>query len=310
MSLLKKQQSPYLLVTTKKEDVLTNKFLDVSSIKTTDQDEADTRIILHLWHAVENGHTAAYVRTVDSDIVVLCIHFFPKLQGLLELWVGYGKGKHFSVLPIHQICQQLSPQVCKAILFFHAYTGSDLTSSFKDIGKKTAWNAWTNDNAVTETMVELTTNPQMFKEDSAHMQILEKFTVRLYSKDSSINTINDARRHMFTQKLMSLERIPPTQAALFQHVKRTLLVSSFIWGKCLNREINLPSPNEYGWEWNERLKIWMPFWTTLKDVSSACSMLLHCSCLKACKGNCKCFKNSLRCTPLCRCEGGCLNTEP
>ena len=157
-------------------------------------------------------------------------------------------------------------------------------------------------------MVELTTIPQMFKEDSAHMQILEKFTVRLYSKDSSINTINDARRHMFTQKLMSLERIPPTQAALFQHVKRTLLVSSFIWGKCLNREINLSCPNEYGWELNERLKIWMPFWTTLKDVSSACSMLLHCSCLKACKGNCKCFKNSLRCTPLCRCEGGCLNT--
>ena len=30
----KTQQSPYLLVTTKKEDVLTNKFLDVSSIKT------------------------------------------------------------------------------------------------------------------------------------------------------------------------------------------------------------------------------------------------------------------------------------
>ena len=169
----KTQQSPYLLVTTKKEDVLTNKFLDVSSIKNTDQDEADTRIILHLWHAVENGHTAAYVRTVDSDIVVLCIHFFPKLQGLLELWVGYGKGKHFSVLPIHQICQQLSPQVCKAILFFHAYTGSDLTSSFKDIGKKTAWNAWTNDNAVTETMVELTTNPQMLKEDSAHNNRIE-----------------------------------------------------------------------------------------------------------------------------------------
>ena len=88
----------------------------------------------------------------------------------------------------------------------------------------------------------------------------------------------------------------------------TLLVSAFIWGKCLNRKINLPSPDDYGWEWNDRLQLWMPFWTTLKDVSSACSMLLHCSCKKACRGNCKCFKHSLRCTPLCRCEGGCSNT--
>ena len=79
-------------------------------------------------------------------------------------------------------------------------------------------------------------------------------------------------------------------------------------GKCLNRKINLPSPDDYGWEWNDRPQLWMPFWTTLKDVSSACSMLLHCSCKKACRGNCKCFKHSLRCTPLCRCEGGCSNT--
>lgn len=95
-----------MLVTTKKEKVLANKQFDFSSIQNTDQDEADTRIILHLGHAVENGHKIAYVRTVDSDIVVLCIHFFPKLDGLLELWVGYGKGKHYSALPINQICQR------------------------------------------------------------------------------------------------------------------------------------------------------------------------------------------------------------
>ena len=62
--------------------------------------------------------------------------FFPKLQGLLRLWIGYGKGKHFSILPIHEICQQLSPQICEAILFFHAFTGSDLTSSLNYVGKK------------------------------------------------------------------------------------------------------------------------------------------------------------------------------
>ena len=68
---------------------------------------------------------------------------------------------------------------------------------------------------------------------------------------------------------MSLERIRPTHAALFQYVKITLLVSSFIWGKCRQREINLQSPAEYGWEWNERLKTWLPFLTNLDDASYA-----------------------------------------
>ena len=55
--------------------------------------EDDTMIILHLAHAVGQGHTRAYVRTVDSDIVVLAIAFFAKLR-LSRLWIGLGTGKH------------------------------------------------------------------------------------------------------------------------------------------------------------------------------------------------------------------------
>ena len=56
------------------------------------------------------------------------------------------------------------------------------------IGKKTAWTAWMDDNAVTETMAELTTNLQLFNEDSDHMKRLEQFTVRFYSKHCSHKT--------------------------------------------------------------------------------------------------------------------------
>ena len=112
-----------------------------------------------------------------------------------------------------------------------------------------------SDIVVQQTMTELTNKPQVFSEDSFHMQNLEKFTFRLYSKDCSLTAINDARRQMFCQKLMSLERIPPTRAALVQHVKWTPLVSAFIWGICLNREINLPSPKKNGWDWNDQLQI-------------------------------------------------------
>jgi len=48
---------------------------------------------------------------------------------------------------------QLGPDRCKALPFFHALTGCDVTFSMLGIGKKSAWVAWTNFFHVTETMI-------------------------------------------------------------------------------------------------------------------------------------------------------------
>ena len=47
----------------------------------------------------------------------------------------------------------------------------------------------------------------------------------------------------------------------------------------------------------------------LSNASEACAVLLNCGCLKACVGNCKCAKAGLKCTTLCKCEGGCINND-
>ena len=115
-------------------------------------------MMLHLQDAVLNRHEKAFVRTVDSDVVVICIHLFAVLQdmGLKELWVGFGSGKSYKDIPIHEVSLQLGDSICKALPFFHAFTGCDLTSSMQGIGKKTAWNAWQNFLDVTESMIFLT----------------------------------------------------------------------------------------------------------------------------------------------------------
>ena len=43
--------------------------------------------------------------------------------------------------------------------------------------------------------------------------------VLLYDWTSSIMEVNAARKELFTQKSSSLENLPPTQAALKQHIK-------------------------------------------------------------------------------------------
>ena len=304
-------QFKYSLVVTKGELALSNDNQNLADISPTDHEEADTRLMLHLQHAINAGHHEAAIRTVDSDIVVLSVHFFPIFQrnGLEKLWISYGKGKSYTDIPIHEVAAKLGPAMCEAILFFHAFTGSDMSSSMMGIGKKTAWKTWMDNPQFTQTMIAITQRPHEMDETSVHMENIEAFTVQMYNKNSDCKSVNAARRHLFTHSLQSLERIPPTKAALYQHTKRALLVSAHIWHCCLNRKLNLPDPKMHGWEWHSRLEIWVPYWTSLGDASTACALLLHCGCTKSCKGNCKCFKSAMRCTPLCKCEGGCCNNS-
>ena len=76
--------------------------------------------MLHLTHAAEQGHTIAYVRTVDSDVVVLTIHYFHTF-GLSELWVGFGCGKYYRDIPVHAICSSLGPAKSQALPLFQSH---------------------------------------------------------------------------------------------------------------------------------------------------------------------------------------------
>jgi hypothetical protein len=86
------------------------------------------------------------------------------------------------------------------------------------------------------------------------MSCLERFTVLMYSKMCNANCVNEAREQMFTHGLKALECIPPTQQALFQHIKCALFVAAFILKQSLYRSPNIPNASEWGWKWNTRNK--------------------------------------------------------
>ena len=173
------------------------------------------------------GHTTAYVRTVDSDVVVLSVRFF-QILGLSELWVGFGTGKNYRDIPVHTIYSDLGPAKSSALPLFHSWTGCDTTSQFLGCRKKTAWAAWKNLPELTDTLVALTDNPDLFTLESVYMRTIEHFVILMYSKGCGAAGVNEARHYLFTSGSKSLENIPPTQAALFQHVKRALL-QGFYW---------------------------------------------------------------------------------
>ena len=72
---------------------------------------------------------------MDSDVLVIAIATFHD-RALSELWIAFGAGKHFCFVTVHDIASIMGQQKPRALLAFHAFTGSDQTSSFANKGKR------------------------------------------------------------------------------------------------------------------------------------------------------------------------------
>jgi hypothetical protein len=183
------------------------------SMSECSQEEADTRIMVHIKHALEAGSRRVKVRTVDTDILVILIgqfhHLLHSFPGL-DLWVEFGISTYF--ISINSICEKLGEHKARCLPMFHAFSGSDTTSSFFRKGKKSVWEAWKSYPAASEAFLYIAENP--FKEVnvvSPHFKKLERLTVILYDRTSNLLNVNEARRELFCKKQKSLDSIPPTQ---------------------------------------------------------------------------------------------------
>src|SRR6218665_1789141 len=275
--------------------------LDVHSIDPCNHEEADMRLILHCYHAAENGSRKVAIRTVDTDVVVLAIAFFHKLK-LEELWVHFGVGRNMPLIAAHELSQALGPAKCLALPVFHCLTGCDTTSSFGGKGKKTGWEAWNAYPVVTEAFLNLSSADDCL--DDATLSVLERFIIIMYDRTSECIDLNTARMNLFTKKSRSLELLPPTSDAFLQHVKRSIYQAVHCWGHCLEKQVKVLDPGDWGWTKNGNG--WVPLWMTIPEVSKICRELIHCSCKKGCLGRCKCVKANLVCTALCQCDGECV----
>ena len=67
----------------------------LSSLSPCQQEEADSRLFLHVASAIAAGHQHVIVRASDSDVVALAVRAAALLNTTGTLWVAYGTGKHF-----------------------------------------------------------------------------------------------------------------------------------------------------------------------------------------------------------------------
>ena len=148
-------------------------------------------------------------------------------------------------------------------------------------------------------------SPQEISDDD-NLEI-EKFVVTTYSQTCNTFRVNETRQMLFTRSNRSIENLPPTSAALKQHVKRSTL-QAMKWRASLNKCAEAKDPQEWGWKLKAGGTGFVPHWSDLPEVSKACGELLKCGCKINCSsGRCKCVKAELSCTTLCGCNADCEN---
>ena len=107
------------------------------------------------------------------------------------------------------------------------------------------WQAWQAYEEVTETLEYLASNPfEILDVHSDHFWKIERLIVILYDRTSPLSTVNEVREELFCRKNRSVDRIPPTQDALLQHVRRAVYQAG-IWTMSTQAQQVVPSPQEF-----------------------------------------------------------------
>ena len=120
---------------------------------------------------------------------------------------------------------------------------------------------------------------------------LDKFTCCFFG-DLESQTVNDACYNLFTQGKFGKDCLPPNRDALTLHIDRCIYVS-FIWRRCLRKEIGAPDFLNYGWKEDEHGKVSVKWLSGLSAMDTILESA-NCKCKAGCKTRkCGCKKEDL-----------------
>ena len=98
---------------------------------------------------------------------------------------------------------------------------------------------------VTNTFIDPGNMPLSLSDET--MKHLQRFLILLYDRKSQSTQVDHSRKLLFA-KGRQIDRIPPTEAALKEHVNRAVYQAGYCWGQTLVVNQELPSPGEWDWK--------------------------------------------------------------
>ena len=268
----------------------------------SNQEEADTRLLLHAKHAAASGAGNVVIQSPDTDVAVICCALVGEIEARLLFKTGTQHRTRFVDLSL--LVRNLNFTV-KALPGFHAFTGCDSTSAFFGRGKKAGLQLLLKPNYC-ETMVDIGTT---YSVTDALLEHCEKFVCAMYGK-AQCTSVNHLRYLLFTTRACHTSQLPPCRNSLYHHLQRANYQAA-VWKRALTAQADIPSPSGHGWITDTQGTLAI-LWNSVPPAPDALLECISCLCTRGCsQGRCSCTINGLQCTDLCKCTHvksfSCLN---
>ena len=189
---------------------------DLSCLE-SDQEEADSRIILHCTELAGHDYDRVIILSIDTDVLVMLLHHHGRMPA--EVWMQHGRRSDGVFIPVHEIAERTDDAILKNLPAYHAVTGCDTTSGLRYHSKVSSWKAYSTNHTLLDGLgLGLAPSPET-------KAAVEEFVVSLYndklprSQRTDCTTADAMRTHMLL-KLKNTDRQPPTTENLQLHILR------------------------------------------------------------------------------------------
>ena len=182
-------------------------------------EEADTLLIYFAREAHISGYSVV-IYTQDTDVLVLALHNLPAIGEKASIIMGRGDSRRI----IHLLPLYRSPREnrVESLLWFHSLSGCDITGRIFGKSKTTWWNTFKRcSDSILTALGDLGRNAEP---SIAVLDLCEEFVCEvLRPKNCDITKASHLRWLHFCGlgKDQGLDKLPPTQGALHEHIRRT-----------------------------------------------------------------------------------------
>ena len=232
---------------------ITHEAVSIENNLSSNQEEADTKVVLHSKHAFERSpEKVVIVRSPsgDIDIVVIMIGIFIDQPD--HFFIDSGRGKYRKGFRLNEI--NLNDEIKMSLIGFHAFTGNDYVSSFYRKGKAACLRVLEKNPKFLKAFQDLGSSWEL--EDET-FDLLQEYVCKLYG--SREKNVDQARYELFQKKyekegkIIDLILLPPCKSVLLLHTKRTNFVAK-IWRCSNNAQLQIPDIGMHGWDANYKIK--------------------------------------------------------
>ena len=233
----------------------------ISMLYKCNQEEADTRLVLHA--SLEDNDVV--VVSKDTDVLILLIWAYEKCN-IQKKW--YLKYDHNKYADINTICTFLGPKICLALPAVHAMTGCDTTSYLFKVGKVKVMKKLLNTPCNADLLMDLGKDQSITEE---MVQSAKEFLRAILYTGKQKETYIQTRIRLYKEmEVKSSMCLPPDPDSVVQVIKR-VHYQVYFWRRCteINNEI-IPFSN-YGWIWYEKQKLVVPVWFTGSQLPTSLS---------------------------------------